>query len=83
MNFTGGVCSFAHAWEWWVELRLVAQLGLKISLEGTGRDLEECFYILGDSALEHAVSQGYGCPEVPDSLSPCASCEDKLQHFDV
>ena len=53
-----------------MELRLVAQLGLKISLEGTGRDREECFYILGDSVLERAVSQGYGCPEVPDSLSP-------------
>ena len=41
-----------------------------VSLEGTGRDREECFYTLGDSALERAVSQGYGCPEVPDSLSP-------------
>ena len=41
-----------------MELRLVTQLGLKISLEGIGRDREECFYILGDSALERAVSQG-------------------------
>ena len=33
MNFTVGVSSFACALEWWVELRLVAQLGgLKISL---------------------------------------------------
>ena len=41
-----------------MELRLVAQLGLKISLEGTGRDREECFYTLGDRALERTVSQG-------------------------
>ena len=44
MNFTGGVSPFAHVWEWWVEPRLVTQMSLKISLEGTIGDPEGNFF---------------------------------------